>query len=218
MKIVLSPPENLPEQHLSNWLLCAYASCKLGTPGRLPRAEAWSCTDWERIGLTRWMVGPCMWIRVAPNGSGDWLLAGTIELANERPISTCLTMAGAEAKEAAKKPKRRPVTICDDVLIDDAVVKTVLQRRAERLFNRRETTPWCAAELRAWEKARIAVAATDPDQWELLEWWFSLKSGDVYRRKDLGTLLNNWNAELDRAADYRARNGNRRTGDQSRAV
>lgn len=89
--------------------------------------------------------------------------------------------------------------------------KEPLQRRAEMLFRRRETTVWDGAEKRAWEHAKHAVAATSEEDWQLLEWWFALP-GDVFRRRDLSTLLNNWNAEIDRARAHQQKVGARRNG------
>lgn len=87
--------------------------------------------------------------------------------------------------------------------------KTALQLRVEKLFGRRETTPWDTATCRAWERNRAVVAGTSEEDFALLEWWFGLPPNtfELYRRKDLGTLLNNWSAEIDRAREFAARRG-----------
>jgi len=87
--------------------------------------------------------------------------------------------------------------------------KTDLQRRAERLFHRRETTVWDGQEMRAWRAARSAVSATNEEDWKLLEWFYERPANeDTYRRRDLATLLNNWGAEIDRARNYKSRGPN----------
>lgn len=87
--------------------------------------------------------------------------------------------------------------------------KTALQLRIEKLFCRRETTPWDAATRRAWDRNRAVVTATSEEDLALLEWWFSLppNTPELYRRRDLATLLNNWSAEIDRAREFAVRRG-----------
>jgi len=84
--------------------------------------------------------------------------------------------------------------------------KDATMLRIEALFRRRASTPWDASELRALKANRAAVEAMDEKDWALLEWWFKQPAEGLYRRKDMGTLLNNWNAEVLRARDYKAKN------------
>lgn len=64
-------------------------------------------------------------------------------------------------------------------------------------FNRRETTQWSTKELREYKRsAKIA----DGEDFGLLVRYY--KSGFQYLRKDLFTLLHNWNGELDRAREW----------------
>lgn len=74
--------------------------------------------------------------------------------------------------------------------------------RSRRLFRMRTSTPLDASQKKAWKKNRAAVEATVDEDWLLLEWWFSTSiEAAQYRRRDLATLLNNWNAEISRAAE-----------------
>jgi hypothetical protein len=87
--------------------------------------------------------------------------------------------------------------------------KTEAQVRAEKLFRRRLTTPWGAAELRAWKANRSAIEASTPEDWQVLEAFYAFEETSrhvVYRRQDLATLLNNWSGEIDKARDFQ-RNG-----------
>lgn len=67
-------------------------------------------------------------------------------------------------------------------------------------FNRRPTTVWSPQEQRKWKEV-AASFKFEGDEWEALRWYYA-KSGCPYLRKDLVTLLNNWNGEVDRALQY----------------
>lgn len=64
-------------------------------------------------------------------------------------------------------------------------------------FSRRATTEWSAKELKAWK----AVQPINAEDFEAVKWFYT-ESGCPYLRKDLQTLLNNWNGEVDRAKNY----------------
>lgn len=86
--------------------------------------------------------------------------------------------------------------------------KTPLQRRIEKLFNRREGTAWGPAERKAWKASRAVVEATTEEELALLGWFHGRPATEAtYKRKDLATLLNNWGAEIDRARQYKAGRG-----------
>lgn len=72
------------------------------------------------------------------------------------------------------------------------------------LFRRRLSTPWDAKERESLRKNRAAIDATTKEDWELLAWFYALPEEGTYRRKNVATLLNNWNAELDRARAHQA--------------
>lgn len=86
--------------------------------------------------------------------------------------------------------------------------KSDLQKRAEKLFRRKETTAWDPTEKKAWKAALEAIESTPEDEWLLLEQFYGRPASEpTYRRRDLATLLNNWRAEIDRARDYLAKTG-----------
>lgn len=71
-------------------------------------------------------------------------------------------------------------------------------------FNRRPTTQWTEKETKAL-RAVIALK-TPPEDLDLLETRY--RSGNPYLRRDILTLLNNWNTEIDRAKNTTANHGN----------
>ena len=68
-------------------------------------------------------------------------------------------------------------------------------------FNRRPSTVWSKKELRAWREVTSSFKFQD-DEWGALRWLYT-QSGSPYLRKDLCTLLNNWQGEIDRAINYK---------------
>jgi len=77
--------------------------------------------------------------------------------------------------------------------------KGPLQLRAEKLMGRRPETPLTAGEARAFTKNKPALEATTEEDWLLLEAFYAAPQIETFSRKDLGTLINNWNGEIDRA-------------------
>lgn len=71
-----------------------------------------------------------------------------------------------------------------------------LMERISRWFNRRVTTPWSVAEAGA-----LSMIDPLPDEVDALERFYLavIPPQEDYRRRDLQTLLNNWNGELDKA-------------------
>lgn len=68
--------------------------------------------------------------------------------------------------------------------------------RANRLLGRRDTTAWSPSELRA-AKPHLDTCEED---WELLEKLYAKRGEkDVYTRRSMLTLLNNWAGEIDKA-------------------
>lgn len=83
---------------------------------------------------------------------------------------------------------------------DGAGGKQPHQLRAEALMRRRPTTPMSASEIRAWKTANAVVRDASDDDWNLLEWWYSLPPDRApYRKTDFAALLNNWHAEIEKA-------------------
>ena len=73
------------------------------------------------------------------------------------------------------------------------------------MFHRKPTTPWGKAELKAYAANRSPVEATSREDWVLLEWFYSLPYEGTYRRKGVVALLNNWNDEISRAREHKAK-------------
>jgi uncharacterized protein YdaU (DUF1376 family) len=89
-------------------------------------------------------------------------------------------------------------------LIDD----NLALHRAKMLFRMKPSTALDSSQERAWKKNKGAVESTSEGDWLLLEWYFA-QGGEVaeYRRRDLATLLNNWNGEIQRATEIAKKKG-----------
>ncbi len=87
--------------------------------------------------------------------------------------------------------------------------KGELQLRAERLMHRKVETPLTEKERRAFAKNKDAIKSTTDADWLLLERFYAAPQSQTYARKDLVTLVNNWNGEIDRARAWEKNpNGN----------
>jgi sRNA-binding protein len=76
------------------------------------------------------------------------------------------------------------------------------QRRLNAIFNRREATRWSKQEIAVW---RILTPIPEEDFLHIEKYYKAkLPSNGDYRRRDLSTLLNNWNGEVDRARQFKA--------------
>ena len=71
--------------------------------------------------------------------------------------------------------------------------------RIGEVFGRRLTTPWDAREVKAYKQS---AAVAHPEDFELVLDYYRNR-GSEYLRKDIKTLLNNWNGELDRARAWK---------------
>lgn len=100
-----------------------------------------------------------------------------------------------------------PVVPSGDVSID-LIDQDLALHRAKMLFRMRPATALDHSQNTAWKKSKRAVESTSEGDWLLLEWYFA-QGGEVaeYRRRDLATLLNNWNGEIQRAADIAKKKG-----------
>jgi hypothetical protein len=74
------------------------------------------------------------------------------------------------------------------------------KERLHRLFNRRPTKQWDAKET----KALPVILDTTEEEWICLEAYYRHPFTNDFnpRRRDLITLLNNWNGEIDRACQF----------------
>ena len=89
-------------------------------------------------------------------------------------------------------PKRRP-----DGLLDSEMA---LAMRLAGLFGRRESTTWKDSEVKAFRKFAVTAAPEDID---LVVWFYGTPA--EFKRQDLGTLLNNFSAAIDRAKSEKAK-------------
>jgi uncharacterized protein YdaU (DUF1376 family) len=71
--------------------------------------------------------------------------------------------------------------------------------RVASWFRRKPTTAWSQKEEKAWKVIKI-----DTEDFRTLENYYTMDfpDGADFRRRDLQTLLNNWNSEIDRARPY----------------
>lgn len=83
--------------------------------------------------------------------------------------------------------------------------KSPLQLRVEALKGRRPTTPLTATEQKAFQKNSKAIEATTEDDWKALQDFYASPQSETFSRKDLATLVNNWNGEIDRAKAWNTR-------------
>lgn len=76
-----------------------------------------------------------------------------------------------------------------------------IQIRINKLKHRRDSTRWSNAELKAYR----AIQPVDEEDLTILERYYAAKipENKDYRRKELLTLLNNWNGEVDRARNFK---------------
>jgi len=97
---------------------------------------------------------------------------------------------GNSPSSIASSPSTSVVSISKDIL-------GVYQLRLGKLFNRRASTSWSAKELKALKK----IGEIQEEDFVLIEKYY--KSDCTCLRRDIGTLLNNWTGEVDRARNYK---------------
>jgi hypothetical protein len=89
--------------------------------------------------------------------------------------------------------------------MSEMIPQTEAARRIAALFHRKATTPWSGKELAAYKELERKGAFKDIQDIVLLELYYGAerkkKEGGIQRR-DLGTFLNNFFGELDRATAY----------------
>lgn len=88
------------------------------------------------------------------------------------------------------------------------IPSTGIPKRIGAIYSRRPTTAWSEKEIRAYKQIAKGSNPHLEQEVELIERYYlsERKKGEkgIYRR-DLLTLLNNWNGELDRAREWSAR-------------
>ena len=77
--------------------------------------------------------------------------------------------------------------------------------RLDKLFGRRIATRWDKKELAALK----SIEPIAEDEFQAVEQYYSVRLPEQsdYRRRDLKTLLNNWNGEVDRARKFKPNTG-----------
>ena len=104
-----------------------------------------------------------------------------------------------------------PIVPVDGDIQADLIDKNLHLNRARMLFRMRPSTQLDSAQIRSWKKNKGAVESTSEEDWLLLEWLYAQGTAKgepgEYRRKDLSTLLGNWNGEIQRARTEAANRG-----------
>lgn len=77
---------------------------------------------------------------------------------------------------------------------------TPKQTEAASWFGMRPTTKWDAKWQKKWKEI-VADFDFSSEDYDALKWYYT-ESGCKFLRKDLGTLLNNWQGEITRAKNY----------------
>lgn len=127
--------------------------------------------------------------------------------------SSATRSADTEGKEKEKEGegngKENKDTLTLVSLPDAAPEKTELQLRAEKLMNRKATTPYNDKDKRAWKNALPSIQATSEEDWQYLEEFYRLPQCETFARKSYDALLNNWTGEIDRARSFRRKGSTR---------
>ena len=82
---------------------------------------------------------------------------------------------------------------------------TDTQKEINRWFRRKDTTAWDAKERKKLAELLKASCGESPSEFAAVKAWYSAKTLPkefAFRRRDIATLLNNWNGEADRAKQF----------------
>lgn len=129
----------------------------------------------------------------------------------ERPtvVADQPTLVGLKGREQKGREHNTPIVPFLDFEPEeingiDPSIQTLsdqLVQRLNQVFKRRTTTLWSKGERRVLQE----VIKAKPTQEEIDLLLFYYASDDPYRRKDIQTLLNNWNGEVDRARNWQGK-------------
>jgi hypothetical protein len=87
-----------------------------------------------------------------------------------------------------------------DTKVELSLNLLTFQQRANRLLGRRDITNWTPKEIKA-AKPNLNTCEED---WKLLENFYSKRNEkDIYTRRSMETLLNNWAGEIDKARAHK---------------
>lgn len=101
----------------------------------------------------------------------------------------------------------KPVDNSNQTVNNPGNITAELKQRINTLFHRRQSTTWTAKETATLRQIAKRNGVLD----EMTDIEKLYNSGYEYRRRDIGTFLNNWAVELDRANNNQ--NNNRRSND-----
>lgn len=109
--------------------------------------------------------------------------------------------ANARWEKKGKEKKGKETSNASSIPTEkkDVLPTTERSKRIAALFRRRETTPWDEKEIKAFR----ATQKHPDDDFNLVVEFYE-KSNSPFLRRDLGTFLNNFSTELDRARQWKA--------------
>jgi len=114
------------------------------------------------------------------------------------PSSSGYTSPPIPPKGGQQKKRKKRLTVAEKKRMK-VEVNSDTMRRIGRWFGRNPDTLWSRYEAEALDQ----LSPIDPSELDLLESYYMPADGNKeYRRKDVGTLLNNWTGELDRASAW----------------
>lgn len=120
-------------------------------------------------------------------------------------VSALYARRDSQGGKLSREDMKQVVLSCLQEM-DKPVAKGPMQLRAEALMRRRLTTPLTKAEKRAFAGSKAAITATTEEDWLALEAFYAAPQAETFARKDLATLINNWNGEIDRAKAWAQKN------------
>lgn len=207
------------------WFCVLGYSVEQENGGRIKNASGWKDRQWQQTaGVTLREVRAAAQL-LQWDGDDLLVLFYPVEKENEVKAKRLAGSSGGKASGQARAKQsgsKASSSACDSASTEgngkegntpivpkgtdpspQAVALGLALQRARSLFRIRTSTPLDAGEDRAWKKNKGAVVATAEEDWRLLRWWFSQPNGEgevaQYRRTQLSTLLNNWNAEIEKA-------------------
>ena len=118
----------------------------------------------------------------------------------QTPSSSSSIPSSSSKEDTPKSPKRGPGRLSEKQKKSKRVESnSVLMIRIGGWYGRRNSTLWSLYDSEALEM----IGDIDPEDLAIMERYYTAKiKKDDYRRRDIGTLLNNWTGELDRARSY----------------
>ena len=126
------------------------------------------------------------------------------EIETENPPNPPLPGGGQAGEPAAKPPKPPPARRLTErqAKLQKCAALTDAMRTIGAWFRRRGDTLWSCYEAEA-----LAALGDPPPELAVMAAYYTAKipRAEDFRRRDLGTLLNNWSGELDRARQFAAR-------------